>query len=173
MGFRDWYREFRNSREPFVAWDVLKDCELALEMLQKENSFDQFRIIWVAAIAQIRAVGHVLHKVDGERDPKLKVIIEEIFIEWKNNKVNNAIFWDFIENERNSVLKQYEFGFLFGPLGVIAPTEEEVMELDEGLFCPILDGRYEGEDCRDILDEAIKWWKIQLNRIEKDFKNHS
>ncbi len=115
----------------------------------------------------------MLHKVDGERDPKLKVIIEEIFIEWKNNKVNNAIFWDFIENERNSVLKQYEFGFLFGPLGVIAPTEEEVMELDEGLFCPILDGRYEGEDCRDILDEAIKWWKIQLNRIEKDFKNHS
>ena len=96
-------------------------------MLQKENSYDQFRIIWVAAIAQIRAVGHVLHKVNSERNPKLKGIIEDVFIEWKNNREDNAIFWDFVENERNSVLKQYEFGFLFGPLGVIAPADDEIL----------------------------------------------
>jgi hypothetical protein len=169
MGFSDWFRDFRKSKDSLVARDVLTDCEMALEMLQVEETFDKFRVIWVAAIAQVRAVGHVLHKVDSERDPKLKGIIEEVFNDWKKNKEENAIFWEFIENERNSVLKQYEFGFLFGPIGVITPAEQEIVELDEGLFCPILEGRYKDEDCRDILADAITWWKNQLDMIEKKF----
>ena len=169
MSFRDWYHDFRKGKDSLVARDVLIDCEKALEMLQEEESFDKFRVIWVAAIAQVRAVGHVLHKVDSERDPKLKKIIEEAFHGWKKNKEDNAIFWDFVENERNSVLKQYEFGFLFGPIGVIVPAEQEVVELDESLFCPILEGRYEGEDCRDVLADAIKWWKTQLDVIDENF----
>lgn len=169
MSIRDWYHDFRKSKDTLVAWDVLEDCENALEMLQVEESFDKFRVIWVAAIAQVRAVGHVLHKVDGERNLKLKKIIEDTFSDWKKDRDSNAIFWEFIENERNSVLKQYEFGFLFGPIGVITPAEQEIVELDEGLFCPILEGRYEGEDCRDILAEAIKWWKTQLELVETKY----
>ena len=169
MSIRDWYRDFRISKDSLIARDVLDDCEKALEMLQVEDSFDNFRIIWVAAIAQVRAVGHVLHKVDAERNPKLKMLIEDLYDDWKKKKEENAIFWEFIESERNSVLKQYEFGFLFGPMGVITPAEQEVVELDEGLFCPILEGRYEGEDCRDILADAITWWKNQLDVIEKTF----
>jgi hypothetical protein len=171
MSIRDLYRDFRKSKDSLVAWDVLKDCEQALEMLQKEDSFDKFRVIWVAAMAQVRAVGHVLHKVDGGRNPKLKKIIEDAFSDWKRNKGENVIFWDFIENERNSVLKQYEFGFLFGPIGVIVPAEDEFVELYEGLFCPILEGYYEGEDCRDVLTEAIKWWIFQLNKIDTNYQN--
>ena len=171
MSIRDWYSDYRKGKESLVARDVLEDCEKALEMLQIEDSFDRFRVVWVAAIAQVRAVGHVLHKVDGERNPKLRKVIEESFADWKQNREENAIFWEFIENERNSVLKQYEFGFLFGPMGVIIPAEQEVVDLDEGLFCPILEGRYEGEDCRDILADAIEWWKNQLNVIEKNFHN--
>jgi hypothetical protein len=171
MSIRDWYSDFRKNRDSLVARDVLEDCEQALGMLQVEDSFDKFRVIWVAAIAQVRAVGHVLHKVDGERNPKLKRIIEETYSKWKKNKEDNAIFWDFIENERNSVLKQYEFGFLFGPIGVITPAEQEPMELDEGLFCPILEGRYQGKDCRDVLADAIKWWKNELSAIEVRFRS--
>ena len=169
MRINGLYREARKRKDSLIARDVLEDCEKALEMLQEEIPSDEFRVIWVAAIAQVRAIGHVLHKVDGERNPKLKKIIEEAFNDWKKNKEDNAIFWDFIENERNSVLKQYEFGFLFGPIGVITPADQEIVELNEGLFCPILEGRYEGEDCRDILAEAIKWWKNQLNIIEDKF----
>ena len=120
----------------------------------------------------MRAIGHVLHKVDSERNPKLKNIIENAFSDWKKNREDNAIFWDFIENERNSVLKQYEFGFLFGPMGVItSDDDEEIEKLDEGLYCPILVGRYQGEDCRDVLEEAIKWWKKQLTGVEEEFRN--
>jgi hypothetical protein len=91
IGFRDWYRDFRKSKDSLVGRDVITDCEMALEMLQVEESFDRFRVIWVAAIAQVRAVGHVLHKVDDERDPKLKKIIEDTFNDWKKNKEDNAI----------------------------------------------------------------------------------
>ena len=171
MSFRDWQRDLRRNKDSLAAREVLYDCMQALEMLQTEVSFDRFRVIWVAAIAQVRAVGHVLHKIDSEKDQKLKKIIAESYDAWKVNKEENAIFWDFIENERNSVLKQYEFGFLFGPLGVITLGEEEPAELDDGLFCPILEGRYGGEDCRDILSDAIKWWKVQLNLIEEKYQH--
>jgi hypothetical protein len=169
MSIKEWYSEFRKNQVSLLAWEVLRDCEHALEMLQTENSFDNFRIIWVAAIAQVRSVGHVLDKVDGERSPGLKKIIAETYREWKTNKDANSIFWDFIESERNSVLKQYEFGFIFGPIGVITPADQEIDEIDEGLFCPILDGKFEGEDCRDVLSSAIEWWKKQLTNIEQKY----
>lgn len=151
------------------AWDVLRDCEHAFEMLETEESFDRFRVVWVAAIALVRAVGHVLHKVDGGKDQKLKKIIEDTYKSWKADKESHAIFWDFIEFERNTVLKQYEFGFFFDPIGIIVPAEDKIFELDDGLFCPIGEGRYEGEDCRDVLEEAIKWWKTQLEFVERKY----
>lgn len=64
------------------------------------------------------------------------------------------------------MLKEYEIGFLSGPIGVLAQAEGKVYELDENLFCPIVDGRYAGEDCRDVLATAIAWWEKQLDLIE-------
>ena len=153
------------------AWDVLRDCNQAFEMLELEESFDRFRVVWVAAIALVRAVGHVLHKIDGEKDQRLKRIIEDAHNSWKFDRDAHAIFWEFIEFERNTVLKQYEFGFFFGPIGIIVPSEDEIFELGDGLFCPIGEGRYEGEDCRDVLEEAIKWWITQLEYIESEYQN--
>lgn len=164
-------RELPSFARSLSAWGVLRDCDQAFQMLELEESFDKFRVLWVAAIALVRAVGHVLHKVDGEKDPKLKKIIEDAHKSWKMDKDTHAIFWEFIEFERNTVLKQYEFGFFFGPIGIIVPAEEKTFELDDGLFCPIGEGRYEGEDCRDVLEEAIKWWKIQLELVERMYQN--
>ena len=46
---------------------VLSDCKYALDMLQVESRPASFRVLWVAGIALVRAVGHVLQKVDGEK----------------------------------------------------------------------------------------------------------
>ena len=43
----------------------------------------------------------------------------------------------------------------------------EAFTLDDNLFCPIADGPYAGEDCRDVLEEAIAWWDTQLALIEE------
>ena len=83
---------------------------------------------------------------------------------WKADQHANAIFWDFIEEERNQILKKYEFGFLNGPIEVVTGGEHHT--ISEQLFCPIADGTFAGEDCRDILQQAIAWWENQLNSIE-------
>jgi hypothetical protein len=147
------------------AQRVLADYKHALELLQEESHPDSFRVFWVAEISLVRAVGHVLQKVDG-RDEVVKAAVASAYASWKADRSGNAIFWDFIEEERNQVLKQYEIGFFAGPVDVVAGGQ--VHSLDDHLFCPITDGPFAGEDCRDILEQAIGWWEQQLAAVEAE-----
>jgi hypothetical protein len=146
------------------ARNVLADCRNALDRLQEETRPKVFHLYWVAGIALARAVGHVLQKVDGEHDDTIKRAVTSAYDAWKADRQASAIFWDFIEQERNQILKEYEVGFLAGPIDVVAGGD--LHTLDEHLFCPIADGPFAGEDCRDILEQAIAWWESQLDSIE-------
>jgi hypothetical protein len=146
------------------ARNVLADCRTAVNLPQEETRPEVSRLYWVAGVALARAVGHVLQKVDGEHDATIQRAVASAYAAWKADKQANAIFWDFIEQERNQILKEYEVGFLAGPIDIVAGAE--LHTLDEHLFCPIADGVFAGEDCRDILEQAIMWWESQLNRIE-------
>lgn len=146
------------------ARKVLADCKHALDLLETETAPETFRVLWVAGVALARAVGHVLQKVDGERDAGVKKAVSAAYASWKTDRAGNAIFWDFIEEERNQVLKQYEIGFFAGPVDVLATGEVHI--LDENLFCPLTEGSFAGEDCRDVLEQAIGWWEKQLATIE-------
>jgi hypothetical protein len=149
-----------------TAKTVLSDCKNAHALLEEESDKTRFRLFWVAGVALLRAVGHVLQKVDAEQSPALKAEIGRAYAEWKRNKEANAIFWEFIEDERNNILKEYEIGFLAGPIDVVVQPNAESFSLDENLFCPIAEGRYAGEDGRDVMADAITWWEQQLNVIE-------
>jgi len=149
-----------------AAEEVLNDCELALEFLEVESDRRKFRIFWLAAVAAIRSVGHVLDKVDAKDNPRLKQASNSAFETWKNNKGQYKIFWFFIEDERNTLLKQGEPGI--HPLPYQLQVDADfVYECDFDIFAPMLKGPYFGEDCRDVLREAINWWKIELNEIKK------
>lgn len=147
------------------AYRVLADCKRAHELLELETRDDMFRLLWVAGIALARAVGHVLDKVDANNDARLARIVRAKFISWKQDKQTNRIFWDFIDDERNRVLKEYSRGFLAAPINIFAAGE--VFELNENLFNPLSDGAFAGEDCRDVLEQAIEWWEQQLTEIEE------
>jgi hypothetical protein len=147
------------------AHEVLDDCEVAFRLLDDEERPEVFRVLWVAGISLARAVGHVLHKVDAERDSATKRAVEAAYGVWQLDRSSNTIFWDFIEEERNQVLKQYSIGFSPGPVSVLVGTE--AVTIGDHLFCPITDGTYAGEDCRDVLQEAIEWWRRQLSQIEQ------
>jgi hypothetical protein len=147
---------------------VLADCRRAHELLEIETQEDRFRLLWVAGIALARAVGHVLDKVDGEQDNSLARIIRAKYASWKQHRSANSIFWNFIEDERNRVLKEYSVGFLSGPMNIVA--DNKIYTLDENLFCPLSDGAFAGEDCRDVLKSAIEWWERQLDDIEIQFR---
>ena len=155
-----------SARMVTVARKVLADCKAAHELLEMECDAARFRLMWVAGVALLRTVGHVLEKVDSRRDPKTAVAARAAWERWKADKEANAIFWEFIEEERNNILKEYEFGFLSGPIGVLVTPGHDLLSLDGNLFCPLAEGRFSGEDCRDVLAEGIKWWEKELRQIE-------
>lgn len=107
-----------------------------------------------------------MQKVDSKRDPQTAEAVDATWERWKANRETNAVFWEFIEEERNSILKQYEFGFLPGPVEVAVTPSDELFTLDDNLFCPISEGRFKGEDCRDVLAQGIAWWEKELSAIE-------
>jgi len=144
---------------------VLEDAWHAHELLEGESSPETFRVLWVSGVALARAVGHVLDKVDGASDPRLRLAVDEAWAAWRGDPEGNAVFWRFIEDERNQVLKQYEVGFFSGP--ALLTVEGQEFQLGEQLFCGMTDGPFAGEDCRDVLAEALRWWETQLHAVER------
>lgn len=159
---------------------VLEDCRLALSLLEEETDFQCWRIHWAAAVALIRAVGHVLDKVDGT-DPIIKKVAAAFFQRWKSDDPEHEIFREFIERERNNLLKEYHSDV--HPLGKVSVAVEitaqpisggdpvklgHVAEIGDNIYRPLLDGPWEGTDARDVLTEAIEWWKRQLDRIDRE-----
>lgn len=168
-----------------AARRVLLDCEAVLNMLEDEEDEQRWRVLWAGAMAIVRAVGHVLRKVDGD-NKDVRPLVEAAWTRWKADRPANAVFWEFIEAERNNILKQYRFSVLDSSmvgLGVVeihrgpesddAVAYETPFALGENLFRPIEEGFGIGEDARIIYREALRWWDTELSRIEAELDGGS
>ena len=146
---------------------VLDDCRSALEAVDAARSEQEFRVRWVALVALLRAVGHVLDKVDGASTPSFRSAVDARWKEWQRDRSKHSPFWDFIEAERNSVLKTYESGVAAGDVQVAVTTDvaPAAFTLDERLFKPLEDGPFAGEDGRDAARGAISWWENELSKV--------
>jgi hypothetical protein len=167
----------------YASRQVLQDCNLALEMLQNETDSDRWRVLWAGAVALLRAVGHVLLNVDQAANPMLKKAGNIAHRRWVSGDAQHSIYRDFILNERNSILKEYRSKV--HPLEQVdvlvrltlqnANTGElsyvdQVMPMDENMFKPMVEGYGEGDDARDIYEEALNWWERELSAIEAEAK---
>ena len=135
------------------AWEPFWDCVTILFEFQNSDIDDEhpeWRLHWVAGIALLRTIGHVLVKSDAQTSPTHKDRIDTLWADWKAHRNDNVIFWEFIETERNNLLKTYTFG---------ATLEQN----NEGTVV-----RYtNGEDAMQLYREAVYWWRHQLNRLEE------
>ncbi|MYC61084.1 MAG: hypothetical protein F4X09_12955 [Gammaproteobacteria bacterium] len=157
---------------------VLDDCKAALKMLEDEEDEQQWRILWAGAMTLVRAVGHVLKNVDGENDSEVRSLAEAAWNRWSTDRASNEIFWEFIQKERNNILKEYRFNVHdSASVGLVAVEMDEAgnevavespFMLDENLYRPIEEGFQVGEDARDVYVNAIEWWDMELSRIEAD-----
>jgi hypothetical protein len=158
---------------------VLEDCKLALQLLENETDLRRWRLHWVSAIVLIRAVGHVLDKVDG-KSKAVKDVSRAAFARWTGNAPEHEIFREFIERERNTILKEYEFNLHPGEQVEVAipvtlkrlsdgaiVNAATVFPIDNNIYRPLLDGFREGDDARDVLTDAIEWWERELAAIER------
>ena len=156
-----------------AAREVLIDCRTALEMLEEVEDLRRWRVLWAGLVALLRSVGQVLKKVDGA-DAVIGRAVDERFMRLKAERQENAIFWEFIDKERNSILKEYrsnvssadEIPLLVESYALHGGTAGEVFQLGENLYRPILIGYGQGEDARDIYQEALDWWDRELTIIE-------
>lgn len=76
-----------------TARKVLRDCELAYEFLDVAEDEKRFRIFWVSCVSLLRAVGHVLYKVDCENDQKLREVVDVWWSTLKSDKDAHPIFF--------------------------------------------------------------------------------
>lgn len=65
-------------------------------------------------------------------------------------KIENWIFFDFIEKERNNILKEFSFG-------AELPKAEDGRTLAYGKTC---------HDAAQLFREAVYWWRHELEKIE-------
>jgi hypothetical protein len=139
------------------------------------------RLHWVAAVALVRAVGHVLDKVDGT-SPAVKSAARAAFTRWKSSAPEHEIFREFIERERNTILKEYEFNLHPGeeveiavPVRLQRVSDDAIVDaatifpLDNNIYRPLMDGVHEGDDARDVLSEAIDWHRHRRRRGDRQW----
>ena len=156
-----------------MARRALADCVVAHELLEKNDREDPaWRVHWVACLALLRTVGHVLDKVDGAHTPEHRAAIDATWTAWKGDRKRHAIFWLFIECERNSLLKQYEFGVEPEPTYVVTEDGDRLVTEDgdalvtEDDFFRLSVAGFEDQDGRDVIREAIDWWKHELDAVD-------
>lgn len=146
---------FEPKKKTLMAWKPLEDCISILFIFQNSDIEDdgeelyEWKLYWIAGIAALRIIGHVLDKVDSEKSAEHKAITSKWWQDLKSDRENNAIFWEFIEKERNSLLKTYTFG-------------AKLAHDDEGFY--ILFG--DDGDAFQLFREAVYWWAKDLIKIE-------
>ncbi len=155
------------------AREVLSDCELALEDFQASGPTPYWRTRWTALVTLLRSVGHVLHKIDAARSAKLKQAVDEAWAELKRTKPEPRIFWEFIEEERNNVLKSYEVGARLNT--TMRPGTENLSLSGQDQADPsgpttyesfMRSGVYGGRGALEVCREAIDFWQWFLSNVE-------
>ena len=92
---------------------------------------------------------------------------------------SHCLLVDTGDDERNNLLKEYQsrvhpldsvpilLQAVANPTGGGTPQVlSAIMELDENVYRPMVDGPWAGDDAREVYEETIQWWERQLARID-------
>ena len=153
-----------------AARTVLEDCRSAVAELTAETSASTWRRRWVASVVLLRAVGHVLSKVDSEASRAHHEVIGAWWNGIKASKPAPEIFWLLIEQERNSILKEYQSLAVQKLTTTVAAFDlnsgKRVEAKAPSVSATIDTGHFKGQSQRELLEEAIRWWEKQLEEID-------
>jgi hypothetical protein len=160
------------------AREVPFDCKRALEDFEAAGPTPYWRTRWTAVVALLRAVGHVLQKIDAAQSPEFKKAIDDAWARLKQTKPEPRIFWEFIEAERNNVLKVYEVS---ARLNVTVRPGPAVLSFSDSIAAYQSDpttyesfirlGFYGGRDALAVCREALVFWEKFLNDVETAAKS--
>ena len=154
---------------------VLGDCERLLAAIGQDMPTDLWRPRWAGLVALLRAVGHVLKKVDRARSREARQVINEAWEELRRSKPAPKIFWQFVQAERNNVLKAYALST--GVNTSIRPGAGRInMAIGESGSAPsgpttynafMRSGPFECQDPLQLCRDAIAFWHAYLDTIDQ------
>lgn len=156
---------------------VLQDARHAIMNHNDELQAEAFRVSWFSIVGLLRAVGHVLDKLDKLSSPEMKHAIESKWADINSTKPNPKIYWEFIDKERNRFLKNYEHG-ITRTLTIPGSTKGFTLSVDCGnsrggqlspgskLNSYISDGEFKGRYEKDLAIEAYDWWGNYLDEVD-------
>jgi hypothetical protein len=143
-------------KQTLKAWEPFWDCVGILFQFQHLDVVEQddvedteWKLLWVAGISLLRTIGHVLAKVDATKTFGHASEVERFWKALKEDRSSFSIFWNFIENERNNLLKTYTFG---------ASLARDA----DGYYVKLGDG----SDAFQTFRQAVYWWRYHLSMIE-------
>lgn len=158
------------------AEEVLALCRQihsSLSGMVIDEARDEWRIYWISGLCMLRTVGQVLDKVDSKLDPALSEVISSHWKRLKAEKEKNWIFWEFIERERDNILKEFELGAAPEPLMLISTDQ-----IDSGVAPDLAQFMNhwelftsEGLSAIDAFEEAILFWSEYIGSIKRDYKS--
>lgn len=157
-----------------AAREVLEDCRGALAELVDGITGPVWRRRWIISVVLLRAVGHVLDKVDGACSQQYRTTIDEWWKQLKNTRPNPEIFWLFIHDERNSIVKEYQTNAGQGVTVTISGIVLNIQTGEQTVGVPIPPkyhytmnaGYFKDREQRELICEAIQWWETQLKAID-------
>lgn len=153
---------------------VLYDCEQAFIELRAANQ-ENLRRRWLTMLTLLRSVGYVLKKIDSRTSDAHRFVIHKKWDEANAGKsrCEPPILWGFIEQERNNVLKQYEFGVrgsliieISSPPAPIPVGTNYDIEPKFDVW-PLIAGRFAGEQPFVVVQQAIEYWREYLDDVEQ------
>ncbi len=149
------------------AREVLCRCQYFAEKLREDPSGVAWEAEFSAALALLRSVGRVMDTTKTN----------QWWLDLKANREANAL----IDNERNLILKEAQLragqsvtvfiqgvsatGRAANEVPVLTPDKPRAPRASVHSY-KMNDGKFVGRDPRDLIDEAIAWWKVELSRID-------
>lgn len=166
-------REKTKKNSPFTKFDALaarralRDAYRAKHELSAALSSNDLAIIrlrWITATTILRSVGYALRNIDASRSSDLKCAIDTAWNRWKANAFQHLIFHEFIEKERNNILKEYRAS-IFPSTSAKEKTEDAPK-----IYSSLLVGDRSYSPL-EAVDASIRWWEAELSHIEAQAGN--
>jgi len=161
--------------------EVVGRCEFFRQRLWENPVGVAWQAQFSGCLALLRSVGHVLNKVDAASSERLAINATQWWKTIKASKPEPKIFWEFIDKERNLILKESEISAGQSVAVVLSGVQARGSAAGEKIEPTTLQaevrpqarysyqmnqGHFAGRDPRELIDDAIDWWHRQILIIE-------
>lgn len=139
---------------------ALADSQNATFTMQHSDYSVDWRFMYIVSVTTLRAVGHVLHKVDCRNFSEISGSVDARSLRWKRGEGDDDLFVHFIEDARNVLLKTYG---LTSDDSIVF-DEDELTSNDVDID-RVMHGHFEGQDVIGLLQASHRWWERELTEI--------